>query len=351
MNQIKILGAGISGLTAAINLAKAGYSVKVFEKNADVGLSHKLDFEGLENWTCDIMQTIRNTGVKTNFKNKPFYEATWYSPAFRKAEIKSEEPFFYLVERGGKNSVEYALKEQALDAGVEIGFNAKMDADDCDIISAGAKSADAFAIGSVFENAKHEDCVIAFLSDKMSPKLYFYITVWGGRACIVTLSRKQKIDIRALHAKNLKLDIVQDVIMNAKKMHDFGGFVNFRVPDSAILDGKLLTGEAAGFQDAFLGFGMKFAFLSGHFAAKSIIDGAPYDALWKEGFMAELKKSQCSRLVMDALGDSIYEKAVSYMQKNPDCRSRLNRIYCNYDWKYKLLYQISKMKYCLQLPQ
>ena len=105
MKEIRILGAGISGLTAAINLAKAGYDVKVFERNSDVGKSHKLDFEGLENWTSDIMQTIRDVNVKTNFKNKPFYSATWYSPSFRKAEIKSKEPFFYMVERGGKDSI------------------------------------------------------------------------------------------------------------------------------------------------------------------------------------------------------------------------------------------------------
>lgn len=43
MKSVKILGAGISGLTAAINLAKAGYDVKVFEKNSDAGKSHKLD--------------------------------------------------------------------------------------------------------------------------------------------------------------------------------------------------------------------------------------------------------------------------------------------------------------------
>jgi phytoene dehydrogenase-like protein len=30
MKKIKILGAGISGLTAAINLSKAGYKVEVF---------------------------------------------------------------------------------------------------------------------------------------------------------------------------------------------------------------------------------------------------------------------------------------------------------------------------------
>ncbi|MEI6499265.1 MAG: FAD-dependent oxidoreductase, partial [bacterium] len=33
MKNIKILGAGISGLTAAINLARAGLEVDVYEKN------------------------------------------------------------------------------------------------------------------------------------------------------------------------------------------------------------------------------------------------------------------------------------------------------------------------------
>jgi len=92
-------------LTAAINLAKAGYDVKVLEKNSDVGKSHKLDFEGLENWTSDIMKTIKTCGIKTSFRNKPFYNAAWYSPSFRKAEIKSKKPFFYLVERGGKKAI------------------------------------------------------------------------------------------------------------------------------------------------------------------------------------------------------------------------------------------------------
>ncbi len=331
MKQIKILGAGISGLTAAINLAKAGHDVKVFEKNSDVGRSHRLDFEGLENWTCDIMQTLRTIGVKTNFKNKPIYNATVYSPSFRKAEVESKDPYVYLVERGGKKSVEYALKKQAIDAGVEFKFNMKKTAEDCDIIATGAKNADAIAYGSVFDNVKHEDAAIVFLSDKLSPGLYFYILVWEGRACVTTLSIKQKIDIYTLHAKNLKMNVVQEIIKNSKKKHDFGGFVNFGTPNSAIWNGKILAGEAAGFQDNFLGFGMKYAFLSGYFAAKSIIENASYDALWKKSFLGEMKKSHCLRLAINLSGDSLYEKAVSYMQKNQDCRNLMKKIYCDYD--------------------
>lgn len=279
MQQIKILGAGISGLTAAINLAKAGYDVKVFEKNSDVGKSHKLDFEGLENWTSDIMKTIKSCGIKTNFKNKPFYNATWYSPSFRKAEIKSKEPFFYLVERGGKESIEYSLKEQALDCGINFEFNSQKTENDCDIISIGARKPDGFAFGSVFENVKHDDAVIGVLSNKTSPRGYFYVNIWNGKACIVTLAYKEKLNMKVLHANNLKMKIVQDIIGNSRKKHDFGGFANFTAPKTAAVNGKILTGEAAGFQECFMGFGMKYAFLSGYFAAKSIIKNVSYDSL------------------------------------------------------------------------
>ncbi|MBU3964910.1 NAD(P)-binding protein [Patescibacteria group bacterium] len=42
MKSVKILGAGISGLTAAINLAKAGYKVEVYEKKVKEQFSNKL---------------------------------------------------------------------------------------------------------------------------------------------------------------------------------------------------------------------------------------------------------------------------------------------------------------------
>ncbi len=47
---IKIAGAGISGLTAAIVLARAGYRVKVYERMNEVGKRFNGDFQGLMNW-------------------------------------------------------------------------------------------------------------------------------------------------------------------------------------------------------------------------------------------------------------------------------------------------------------
>ncbi len=49
MDHAKILGAGPTGLSTAINLASAGYSVDVFEKNQEIGLRVKRNRQSLEN--------------------------------------------------------------------------------------------------------------------------------------------------------------------------------------------------------------------------------------------------------------------------------------------------------------
>ncbi len=70
MKDIKILGGGLSGLTAAINLAKAGYKVDVFEKRSDCGKRFHGDLEGIENWSSkvDVMDEFKSMNIKPNFK-------------------------------------------------------------------------------------------------------------------------------------------------------------------------------------------------------------------------------------------------------------------------------------------
>jgi flavin-dependent dehydrogenase len=49
MEEIGIAGAGISGLTAAIHLARNGFRVRVFEKGSDVASHYNEELQGLEN--------------------------------------------------------------------------------------------------------------------------------------------------------------------------------------------------------------------------------------------------------------------------------------------------------------
>ena len=61
MGDIRILGAGISGLTAAINLAKAGYTVEVYERNSDCGRRFLGDMQGLDNYSSkkDVLAMLK----------------------------------------------------------------------------------------------------------------------------------------------------------------------------------------------------------------------------------------------------------------------------------------------------
>ena len=71
---IKIAGAGPSGLTAAINLAKAGYDVHVFEKRSDTGKRFHGDLQGLENWSSDlnVISELEQMNIHVNFDCAPF---------------------------------------------------------------------------------------------------------------------------------------------------------------------------------------------------------------------------------------------------------------------------------------
>lgn len=103
--MIKILGAGISGLTAAINLAKKGEDVIVYEKLPDIGMKIKPNFQVLMNYDTkeDIIENLEKFNVKINYQTK-LKRIFIYSLNLRnKAEIfSSERPVGYTVIRGGK---------------------------------------------------------------------------------------------------------------------------------------------------------------------------------------------------------------------------------------------------------
>ena len=63
--KIKIAGAGISGITSAINLVKRGYDVEIYEKKETIAHRFNGDFQGIENWTTpeDALDLIRNYGI------------------------------------------------------------------------------------------------------------------------------------------------------------------------------------------------------------------------------------------------------------------------------------------------
>jgi flavin-dependent dehydrogenase len=311
--EVKIAGAGPAGLTAAINLVKAGYKVTVYERNSDVGFKSNGDFQGLENWTKDedILKSFKRMNIKPTFKYTAMKKFEMYDYKSRKYLLKSKKPVFYVVQRGNaKDTLDYSLKQQALKAGVKIIFKKELTESRADIVATGAAKYIAIGEGIKFKT-DIPNTVMSIADDALSPKLYAYLIVVNKQACLITCIFKE-------HIKNAST-LVEKTIQKFQKLKKFkiinrepiGCGINFEILESAIKNKRLYVGEAAGFQDYLFGFGINYAVTSGYLAAKSIIEKKNYDALWKDEFEALLKQGLSNRLRYEHGGN---ERYVSILQ-------------------------------------
>jgi flavin-dependent dehydrogenase len=314
MNTIKILGGGISGLTAAINLKKSNFEVEVHERKAYCG-KHTNDFQFLENWTFnqDVLDIIKKINIKPDFYTKPWYTQEILSPSFKKYIGTSSKPLMYLVKRGvGKNSIDNSLEKQASRAGVKILYNSNLEASQADIIATGVKEPTFVATGIIFP-FKHNDRSVVLLDDNLSYKMYSYLIIndeIGEIVCINPFGIKDHKNRLDSTVKKFE-EILNIKIINVRERFSATG--NLGNLYNAKLGKQYFTGEAAGFQDSLAGFGMIYAFKSGYFAAKSITEDVDYNKLWKEAFLKPMKISARNRFLYKKLSNKGYEKMLNML--------------------------------------
>ncbi|OIO27385.1 MAG: hypothetical protein AUJ60_09240 [Nitrospirae bacterium CG1_02_44_142] len=325
--EIKILGAGISGLTAAINLAQYGYRVNVYEKNSDVGMRFYGDFQGLENWSSneDVLSSLKTMSVVADFYHKPFYEGCFYGPSSN-AQVKSLKPIFYLVQRGkDKETLDYSLKKQALSLGVNIIFNTSLNYKDADIIATGPQMSNIIAIGITFIS-NLEDTAMVVLDDAIAPKGYAYLLVSNQRATLATvLFEKCNMGSQYLQKAIEKFKTIKN--FELKNIKNFAGFGNFFLAGSAVRENKIFVGEAAGFQDYLFGFGIRYAITSGYLASKSIIEKIDYNILWQNEFKHKLQTSLSNRALYELFGNTMYDFLVKKTKGCKDVRELWLKFY------------------------
>jgi flavin-dependent dehydrogenase len=333
--RYEISGAGPAGLVASITLATAGRHVILYERRPDVGARFHGDFQGLENWTTrdDVIEELARIGIEPTFQMAPFTEGTFFDPDGREHQYRSDQPLFYLVRRGsGPGTLDDALKRQAIAAGVEIRFGETRDhLPSGGIVTQGPRGPDAIAVGYVFETDA-ADVAMGVLSDALAPKGYSYLLVHGGRGTIASCMFDQYHDEKLYLERTVEFfERKSGITMNNPRR--FGGLGNFDVPSSAVRGGLLFAGEAAGFQDALWGFGMRYAMLSGHLAARSVIEGTSYDRIWKKRLGGLMKSGIVNRAAYDLLGDTGYRALMARLDKAPDARSWLHDHYAPSVWK------------------
>jgi len=299
--QIKILGAGISGLSAGIILARNGYEVEIFEKRSRVGSYFEKSIHSVRNYfySYDVIEKYKKLGINaSNFY--PIFKEFRYSPSLSKSvEIYSgKEPLFYNFIRGydDKNSLDNELLKLAKDYGVQVYFDQKIDPNNknIDIVATGAYCAKYIGYGAHYKNFSdiRINSIYYFLNNHYAPGGYIYILPFLDEFSLViaTTKIKDKDQLKKRFSKLKKENnIIKKVLKKAKFINEVFGVASFDFPKTAIKDGKLYIGEAAGFLDATTGFGIHYAIFSGYLAAMAIINNENYDKLWKKYFGQELK--------------------------------------------------------------
>ncbi|MFC1476556.1 NAD(P)/FAD-dependent oxidoreductase [Fibrobacterota bacterium] len=301
--HIKILGAGISGLAAAINLVKSGYKVEIFEKRSEVGKRFHGDFQGLSNLTdrMDALKELVSCNIAVNFPYAPLYTIT-LTNGKKKHDIIFKKPLHYLVRRGPfPGTFDYCLKEQALDCGITIHFGETLPPEESDIIATGPipGKIPAAAKGIVFSSSS-KNVAVAVCNDDLAYKGYSYLLVVNGHGCMASvvfddLKRVEKCFKMAREYFTSTYDL------NMKEPSPMGGVGSFCRNPRYRTGNALCIGEAAGLQDFVAGFGMRYAFQSGYLAAESIIHGFDYIAAAKKTFSRKLKACIVNRWLWETV--------------------------------------------------
>ncbi len=348
MPTIEIVGAGPAGLAAALTIARRGGRAIVFERATEIGHRFQGDFEGIENWTTegDVLEELASLGIAATFEHTPFRECVFYDPQGREHVCRSAQPLFYLVRRGpGPGTLDQGLKEQALNAGVEFRFaTAQKHLPQGGIVAHGPQRADAIAAGYIFETDS-AICAFSVTSDHLAPKGYSYLLVCRGKGTIASCLFNDFHNERTYVERTVEFFREKTGVV-MKNPRRFGGFANLFAPYSARKGNILYAGEAAGFQDALFGFGMRYALLSGHFAARALLEGSPetYDSLWRKRFGSLMKLAVVNRAIYERLGDSGYARLVCLIGRAPDARDWMRR-YFGQGWLKKLFYPLARRQF------
>ena len=334
---VEILGAGPAGLSAALTAANAGREVSIIERRAECGSRFHGDLQGLENWTTseDVLEELASMGIAPTFDHVAIRDGVFFDPDGRETRLRSDRPAFYLVRRGvGAGTLDQALKSQALTAGVRIRFGeASGIRPEGRIHTPGPERCDALDVGYVFETDM-ADGVFAVLSDRLAPKGYAYLLVCRGWGTVASCLFDDYANAREYRERAREF-FVKHVGMRMRAERTFGGTGNMRAAPIARRGAVLYAGEAAGLQDALWGFGMRFALVSGHMAARALVEKTPrdYETSLRERFAGFLRTSVVNRFIYERMGDSGYAWLLRRIARASDARDWLRRFYAPSLWK------------------
>lgn len=343
---VHILGAGLSGLAAALTLARAGRQVIVYERGSQVGGPHRGDLEALDNFTTseDVLAEWNAWGIETNFNAMPIYAGTWFGPQdHQTALVRDANPIFYFVERGPQaGSIETGLLNQAQGLGVQIEFNRRVAPDRVDIVATGLIRPGAYGVGYTFRTDARNGAYLAY-DDALTPGTYSYLGIANGRGTLVACAMIPREGMRDVLPRVVE-KFQRRVAFEMREPEYFAASIGLGLPTTAMRDGKLYVGEAGNLQDVFAGFGIRMAITTGHLAAQSILEGTSYDALWQARYAGAIRAAAVNRWLQERFGNRGYPILLWYLNHFSGNGRRVLRWHYNENVYSRLLWQFAKTR-------
>lgn len=363
-----IAGAGPSGLTAAILLAKAGAEVSVYERRKGPGRRFHGDLQGLENWTTesDVIDEFKALGIDSqSFEHYPITSLLLTDGVKLNTTFDfSSKPLTYLVKRGDiEGSLDRGLTQQAKSLGVNIlwGTSAPIATIDrtpkIDLWATGpatsAKRPPAAIDKGIVFKTDAPDMAIGILSDKAAYQGYAYLLVVQGYACLATVlfHKFERMEACWTETQRLAEPYLKGYQINdIKKVGGLGAF--WVPPNFGNADLGLRAGEAAGLQDLLWGFGIRKAIESGALAAKALLsDSVTYSQHANDHFLPQLKSTVVLRWLYERLSRNSYAGLVGRTSKQPDVLTFLRKSHSfgrKHRWLYPLAHSMLRRRYHLK---
>ncbi|MBU1670553.1 MAG: NAD(P)-binding protein [Actinobacteria bacterium] len=292
-DEIRIVGAGLSGLTCAINLAGSGREVLVLDKEQRHGGRPEFRPDGAAS-PFDFEKVKAYTGIDISPACHPVENLVW-SIFGDRLDMPHQEGFqTYMVERGPRStSIDTLLYDLAVEAGVrfEWGFSIKSPSDVADlpegsVIATGldVQGFEAMGIPYVpfwgwFAKSLVDDprtLAWAYIDDFTVD--YAFTTQVNGSLFALLFQRERPLSKAAKRkfeeytaAEGLELTGWRDLIGGAAPHRSLGNPVLYK-------NNMIILGTLAGVMEPMLNFGMLGALVCGRIGAIAVDDrAAAYD--------------------------------------------------------------------------
>ena len=286
-NIIHIYGAGLSGLTAAINLAREGYDVTVYEKEERAGGFGKINPSvHMTPLHFEKMKEYIGIDVKPCFSKLNTFTAYIYSKI-----VHFNPESLYVAERGPqKTSLDYYLYTIARKEGVTFEFSNPLKHDMLNSVSVPDNSIIATGTYSgLCKYLKLSSIPFVHFDSRMKTErndsfcLAYFDTYIGGYGYAYVAAKGNLLSGEVDFFLNQPYEKYLQKFKNQLKKTQNIQFITWSMvkddyPEQVQLFKKmhgknyLLAGALSGFHDPFFGFGVNSALISGKIVSIALID-------------------------------------------------------------------------------